>query len=1027
MDVKNFIRKPWKRGISLFLIFAMVLSCFSCSNSKESAVENDEIYEADDAKEDAEDTTTLQDRSAFVMQAQDGTDVFATVLVKQDDIVRYSVIVRDDDLLFTGEDLAQICGYLYEDDGMTARFTRGSKVVEVDLETGAIHPMTNLAEDLSSLTWTTSLTRYGDCFYYSGANLFPWLNVECGVQDGMLLVICDGVSIWDFIEEYAEQDLMFDFIECCEMLGLNEAQQTALIAEAYVLSNGTKIILDGVPVAGTTYSYGEYDDYYSALETLFEDKSSYLSDVQALMKEAKNVKTSYSMMQAIGDADILPDSLTATMEIISGFAKLGDYLDYALYYDLFNQDNEMKLALMQAICDTKDEYDYPDVMVDAAIVLKNSYENLWYGVGGSVLTSTIETIVTDGLKAAAGAAGSVPLALLTAINWVGSTASAELKNVNKIWAYDNIACYAYDAWRDNRGAGDYQSIMQQVCQSQTYLFFTANCWEIMSAYAKDKFDGQYEDEDLIRYNADIADAIAYFDEKSEQANYWQARFVLAYSSIGNDAWDYAKTADRDYLLEEVFPALILQGMISSEFASVEYGILLTALEDMGYSSIYWLVTDADGDGTDEFFAQLVSDKDTYMDYLVAADASSGLFWSVLANDKTFCTISSRSGLCYFEKYYVGDWQLEMMYQWSKAGWYEIGYLESDFFNAATGSFDSYTAEWEGISITEDEFWNEKMEDYEFAYLDCQDVQSVWIDGDPEELTSQLTAYFSNRYGTWAVLEEDMDQDGVVEPIYFVGSPASLWLGQIDAGQVSMLRGAALTDPTLTVYEDNRTVAVCVQPAEGGVYVQSSLLLVSGEDKTLMDLAWIAEEGLVLIDDVTYWFDGGTLIPAGSTSVTVLDLLQMDYQEAVSHLESYDVLTDENGLDYVWGYMGSTIVELQFRTHVNGAVPSDSPVLEVHVIDVMGDGSGGFSFTTLTAMGMPLSQLRSAFTPCTEWSNIRYDGQVPYVRFLYAPDGTEDIYYVYLYLSGDTEDSVVVEARFINYDGATDAEKAELGR
>ena len=97
------------------------------------------------------------------------------------------------DILMSGEDLDESTGFLYENDGKTATFTRNSKSVSVNLKSGKITPTLGDSK-LSAKDSISEPVKVDGRWYFSTASLLPWLNVTCVVEDGDLVILADDQS-----------------------------------------------------------------------------------------------------------------------------------------------------------------------------------------------------------------------------------------------------------------------------------------------------------------------------------------------------------------------------------------------------------------------------------------------------------------------------------------------------------------------------------------------------------------------------------------------------------------------------------------------------------------------------------------------------------------------------------------------------------------------------------------------------------------------------------------------------------------
>lgn len=303
------------------------------------------------------------------------TEEPVTITVYQDREQSYSVIPSGKDLLFCGEDLSLLTGYDYQNDGKKAVFTRGMKTVKVDLSKSVLYPMASTT-NIRGIKLGEKIRRVEEKYYFPGSQLLPWLNVTCFERDGVFFVAADAVSIWDFAEGFDPAQFEFNLHTSCDTLGVSSKW---LKASAYIRNNGLGMVLDAVPIS-LDHTYGSYKDYFDILDEMFQNKESSPYAVKELAMKSGKIKSGFDMIEWLEEMDNLPDELRALAAFNDALSTVSVATEYALYYYTFQQDNNEKLAIVDAIAGNRNTHDYPDAMVHACFDIGDSYRDLWTGI-----------------------------------------------------------------------------------------------------------------------------------------------------------------------------------------------------------------------------------------------------------------------------------------------------------------------------------------------------------------------------------------------------------------------------------------------------------------------------------------------------------------------------------------------------------------------------------------------------------------------------------------------------------------------
>lgn len=264
------------------------------------------------------------------------------------------------DILMSGEDLEECTGFLYENDGKTATFTRNAKSVSVKLSNGKITPTLGQSK-LSAQDSISEPMQVGEQWYFSTASLLPWLNVTCVVEDGALVVVADDYSFWDIwgnldLSEYdvSYGDLIFEF----------EWDSKVVKAMNFTNKGAGKKFLEAVHY--TDEYDGSVEDYFDLLEGLLlsGNHCAYLADT---IHEANEF-----------DLNVFGIIFDDFGPIFTAFQVVNDGAYYASQYAAFTANQNDKMQLMESMLLNRNNYS--SQLEEACIMVENTYTSWWQGI-----------------------------------------------------------------------------------------------------------------------------------------------------------------------------------------------------------------------------------------------------------------------------------------------------------------------------------------------------------------------------------------------------------------------------------------------------------------------------------------------------------------------------------------------------------------------------------------------------------------------------------------------------------------------
>lgn len=454
-----------------------------------------------------------------------------------------------DDLLISGEDLADSTGFTYENDGKYATFTRGTKSVRVELADGDMFPVLG-GYELMRYESISDPIRSGDQWYFSAGSLLPWLNVTCYEEDGCLVIYPDEYSFWDI---WGELDLAEYEVSYGDLIREYEWDSKVVKAMNFTQDNVAERFTESLKY--TDEYDGSVEDYFDILECLLLDSthSEYLADtIHDAAEGGLNVADLFA-------GDFGP--------IVKAFQVVNDGIYYASQYCAFTANHSDKMELLNSITLNSYGDTYTSQLVDATIMLKNTYSSWWQGILNKFVLN-LDKYLVDLIKDAA-VSNPIGKAILLAVD----VATKEIQNLNERISLMAPLYNLYSVGRDvyESTGNHYTSIRARRCHAIISLYAAGENFRTLSTYS-DKHD-------LDK----LADK---YERLAGQCDDWIRTLTAASTSQMNDSFCYWK-ADGDYdgdkldytnLLLDEFAGLDFFTPPSGGLELVEYAMLADFLE-----------------------------------------------------------------------------------------------------------------------------------------------------------------------------------------------------------------------------------------------------------------------------------------------------------------------------------------------------------------------------------------------------------------------------------------------------------------
>ncbi len=215
--------------------------------------------------------------------------------------------------------------------------------------------------------------------------------------------------------------------------------------------------------------------------------------------------------------------------------------------------------------------------------------------------------------------------------------------------------------------------------------------------------------------------------------------------------------------------------------SIEYGILLSALKDAGIEDIEWDLADSNHDGRKELYIDGVTTG--WRNSQIFYDLETGYLWSYTATgaagDSNWTRFSSEDGLVLENEYSTVGNQTVGYSVWRENHWELIADYDRWLEVVGTnGSEDVYSekAQWYGENITYEAFVQHETNTINKNYtMACPNLMNIELDNSLSQVQALLDARFRNSEELLAIIDQDLDKDGIVEHLYLLQGVANKML------------------------------------------------------------------------------------------------------------------------------------------------------------------------------------------------------------------------------------------------------------
>lgn len=496
--------------------------------------------------------------------------IITTVSEWDDPLVVYA---GDFDLYFSEEDLMLLSyEYDYYNDGKTATYTRGSKNIIIDLAKGKFTVRMG-GKNPFSRTMDLPMEKIGDVWYYSGATLLPWLNVNVSVADGKLVVIPDEYSYWDI---YGKLDLSKYSLDLGELLKQYSWKSKVVKAMQYYSDSTSQALQEKMGLDDEYNSSGE--DYFDVLEWYLLDTAHTEYMVEAICDNI-NYFGDYAGMT-------LPD-----IELLSLLFDIFDFVDegivFAVHYYAFTTQHDDRMQLITEILNSSPDDIYTKQVITGAELASDTYSNWWHGVLNKYvlnLDEALASLLIDKIQ------DKLSNNLITdAILLAMDISSKEIKSLNRrielMPALVNLYYVGREVYESNYSQHTL-NLSDLRCHGILSLFAAAENYRTLATYSE-----EHRLYDLAKKYRSLA----------EECDHWISQLNACALSQVNDSfnyrngstWENDKSRYTDDLMA-MFMELDYYEIPPEGLESVEYGMFLAYAEELSLEDLNWKLLNREG-------------------------------------------------------------------------------------------------------------------------------------------------------------------------------------------------------------------------------------------------------------------------------------------------------------------------------------------------------------------------------------------------------------------------------------------------
>lgn len=119
----------------------------------------------------------------------------------------YQGIIKDDEIFFSAEAYGEITKYNFTASDNYG-YQLGEKIIVINPQNGEMHiPVQGYSGNIGSAISLDGVV------YLPASQLLPWMNVSCGVENGILRIVPDRISLWEIVDDFDYSTYLFSIYE----------------------------------------------------------------------------------------------------------------------------------------------------------------------------------------------------------------------------------------------------------------------------------------------------------------------------------------------------------------------------------------------------------------------------------------------------------------------------------------------------------------------------------------------------------------------------------------------------------------------------------------------------------------------------------------------------------------------------------------------------------------------------------------------------------------------------------------------
>lgn len=671
------------------------------------------------------------------------------LLVRKENYRVLDVIKEGDEIFMKAEDLSFLSNFTLEEWDKGAYFTRGAKTVYVDKTRNTV----SFKGSAYGLSLNPGCKTLEGISYLPASQLLPWLNLQVGVEDGVLTFLPNLFSLWDILNEFDLESYKFDLNEICNTIGISSSY---LESSAFLKNNGlgalTYLVSDG---NGATM--GEENAYYDLFSDMIKDVSATDTSVDSWFDHYDAYCDSLDFFGGV--MEVFDKDISEAFDTGNKLSFTKNALDLLVYTALFDTDGESKVDILRTLVGGADASSNKS-LVKGALDVIDEYSNYWDGV-----FSKIKHHIFSGVKDTLNSA-----TVLGLLNIAYKYTEKENEAIDRINLRESIMAEALDGYLCHTTEMNLSSLKDLVNFIMLYLYSYEMNYRAIAIYMESNYRGpQYAHDEYVT--------------KANEAEKMLGYFISLSFTLEDDAESFAFKKEKAEKIREDFKKINFNLVPNVITSFTEIAIFLESMKEMGLLNLKYNLEDIDGDDTFELIAEFdAMGTEGYPSFFVIDPNA------LSASSYTAPTFSEYPELKVTDegRYYIhskvdGDYTGEDFYSINNGQWQnDFGYYAFYDYSPAEEDYVISEEEYYGSdaqSISAEAYNNLKSEltaKLKSPSFDNPDLSDVQIKCDTKTGLSQIKSYYIWHDNCYYHFDYDVNGDGIEDSAYVFYGAASFW-------------------------------------------------------------------------------------------------------------------------------------------------------------------------------------------------------------------------------------------------------------